>query len=130
MPEHPILENTPLKVFVDEIEVPMIQFVYDIILNQNLELFVLLRRIPSKEEIHDFELKVELKRDSDGKVITTITESSMDPICKASLFINEKRVGLKQFVQNIIFGINYGILQSLDGVNKNVQEITLKYKKQ
>jgi len=130
MPDHPILENTPLKVFVDDIEVPLIQFVYDIILHQNLELFTLLRRIPSKEEILDFNLIVELTRDSDGKAITAITESSMDIICKASLFINEKRVGLKQFVQNIIFGINYGILQTLDGINKNVQEITLKYKKQ
>ena len=50
MPDHPILENAPLKIFMDDTEVSMIQFVYDIILNQNLELFTLLRRIPKKED--------------------------------------------------------------------------------
>ncbi|TFG17834.1 MAG: hypothetical protein EU530_10085 [Promethearchaeota archaeon] len=130
MPEHPILENAPLKIFLDEKEVPMIRFVYDIILNQNLELFTLLRRIPKKEEIHTFDLKIELKYNPEGKIVTAITESSMDPITHVSLSINEKRVGLKQFVQNVIFGINFGILQTLDGFHTKIKEITLKYKKQ
>lgn len=130
MPEHPILENTPLTVYVDDTEVPLIQFVYDIILNQNLELFTLLRRIPERDMINSFELTIWLKRDSDNRVITVISESSMDPICESSLFINENRVGLKQFVQNIIFGINYGILQTLDGCNSTIQQIKLKYQKQ
>jgi hypothetical protein len=130
MPEHPILKNTPLKVYMDAIEIPMIQFVYDIVLNQNLELFTLLRRIPNKEEINSFDLKIGLKFDTNGRIITGISKSSMDPITQVILFINEKRVGLKQFVQNIIFGINFGILQILDGFDTKIQEISLKYKKQ
>ena len=128
MPKHPTLENAPLKIFIDETEVPMIQFVYDIILNQNLELFTLLRRIPKKEEIHAFDLKIELKYNTVGKIITAITETSMDPITHVTLSINEKHVGLKQFVQNIIYGINFGILQTLDGFHTKINEITLKYK--
>ncbi len=130
MPEHPILENAPLKIFLDEIEVPMIRFVHDIFLNQNLELFTLLRRIPKKEEIHGFDLKIELKYNLDGKIVSSITESSMDPITHVTLSINEKPVGLKQFVQNVIFGINFGILQTLDGFHTKKKEITLKFKKE
>ena len=128
--EHPILEDAPLKVYIDDKEVPVIQFVYDIILNQNLELFTLLRRIPGKNEISAFDLQIELRKDSEGKIITAITESSMDPITKVTLFINEKRVGLKQFVQNIIFGINLGIIQTLDGYHSRIGKISLKYSKQ
>jgi len=126
---HPVLQNAPLKVFVDDHEVVMIQFVCDIILNQNLELFTLLKRIPKKEEILSFDMKIQLKNGSDGRVITAIMESSMDPITQVTLFINEKRVGLKQFVQNLIFGINYGILQTMDGVSHNIHVISLKYQK-
>ncbi len=129
MPEHPILENAPLKIFLDETEVPMIRFVYDIILNQNLELFTLLRRIPKKEEILAFDLKIKLKYNQDGKIINAINQSSMDPITHVTLSINQKPVGLKQFVQNVIFGINFGILQTLDGFHTKIKEITLKYKK-
>ena len=129
MPEHPILENAPMKVFMDTTEVPMIQFVYDIVLNQNLELFTLLRRIPNKDEIYSFDLKIGLKYDTNGRIITAISETSMDPITHVTLFINEKRVGLKQFVQNIIFGVNFGMLQILDGFNTKIQEISLKFKK-
>ena len=128
--DHPILENAPLKVYIDDKEVPIIQFVYDIILNQNLELFTLLRRIPKKEDIFEFSLQIELLKDSKGKIITAITKSSMDPITKVILFINEKRVGLKQFVQNIIFGINLGILQTLDGYNPRIEKISLQFSKQ
>ena len=128
--EHPILENAPFKIYMDEKEVPMIQFVYDIILNQNLELFTLLRRIPKKEDIFSFNMTIELKYSPEGKVITAITESSMDPITKVTLFLNDKRVGLKQFVQNVIFGINFGILQTLDGFHTKIQQITMKFKKE
>ena len=127
MPEHPILENAPLKIYMDETEVPMIKFVYNIILNQNLELFTLLRRIPKKEEICSFNVKIEPKYSSEGKVITAISETSMDPIAHVTLSINEKHVGLKQFVQNVIFGINFGILQTLDGFHTKIKEIKMIY---
>jgi hypothetical protein len=129
MSKHPVLKNTPLRIYVDKKEVPMIQFVYDIILNQNLELFTLLRRIPNKEEIESFDLTIELKTSGDGIIITAISESSMDPITQVTLFINGKRVGLKQFVQNVIFGVNFGILQTLDGFHPDIQLIKLIYKK-
>ena len=125
--DHPILENAPLKVYIDDNEVPMIQFVYDIILNQNLELFTFLRRIPKKEEIVEFDLNIGLKKNSEGRIITAISKSSMDPITQVTLFINKKRVGLKQFVQNIIFGVNFGILQTLDGIHSDIQKIRLIY---
>lgn len=126
---HPPLENAPMKLHVDEVEISLIQFVYDIILNQNLELFTLLRRIPQKEEIHSFDLKIQPRYDENGRVITAISNGSMDPIAKVTLFINEKRVGLKQFVQNIIFGINFGILQTLEGYSGKIEEIKLTYTK-
>ncbi len=129
MSKHPILENAPLKVYFDDTEVPMIQFVYNVILNQNLELLTLLRRIPNKEEILEFNLDIRLKRDPEGRIITAISESSMDQITQVTLFINKKRVGLKQFVQNVIFGVNFGILQTLDGFNQGIEKITLKFVK-
>jgi hypothetical protein len=75
-------------------------------------------------------LKIELKRSPEGRIITAISESSMDPITHVTLFINEKRVGLKQFVQNVIYGINFGILQTLDGFNSKIKEISMKYEEQ
>jgi hypothetical protein len=130
MSKHPILENAPLEVLIDDKKVPLIKFVYDIILNQNLELFTLLRRIPNKDEIKSFDITIELKHSAEDTIITAISESSMDPITQVTLFINDKRVGLKQFVQNVIFGINFGILQILEGYNPDMRIITLKFKKE
>jgi hypothetical protein len=130
MSKHPILENAPLEVLIDDKKVPLIKFVYDIILNQNLELFTLLRRIPNKDEIKSFDITIELKHSAEDTIITAISESSMDPITQVTLFINDKRVGLKQFVQNVIFGINFGILQILEGYNPDMRIIKLKFKKE
>ncbi|MBN2156596.1 MAG: hypothetical protein JW776_11180 [Candidatus Lokiarchaeota archaeon] len=126
---HPPLVNAPMKLTVDNEEISLIQFIYDIILNQNLELFILLKRIPTKEEIQSFQLTIRPQYNPDGNIITAISKSSMDPIALVTLFINEKRVGLKQFVQNIIFGINFGIIQTLEGYTGKIEEIQLTYKK-
>jgi hypothetical protein len=118
----------------DNIEVILNQFAQDSLKKTNLAFFQLLHGVPDTKDIIEFKIELIPIYSVDvntGKKyrIGKIEKDSNQSLGSINLYINTKKVGMKQFVQNLILNMNIGIVDTFMDISENPANIKLIFKK-
>ena len=127
-------KESEIFLYCNNQDVILNKFAQDSLKKVNLAFFELLHGIPATNEITEFKIELIPKYIEEQKLslktrLSKIQKDSNQALGSIELSINSKKVGMKQFVQNLILNMNMGIIDTFMDIPDDPINLIVTFKK-